>query len=98
MKKRYSILQDKKQCIVCNKTFNLNTHEVYFGNKNRDKSIEDGCCVYLCKEHHQGTNGVHGKNGHELDLYLKQEMQKQWIKIYNKSIDDFIKRYGKNYF
>lgn len=97
MKKRYSILQDKKECIICGKTFNLNTHEVYFGTRNRDKSIEDGCCVYLCKEHHQGTNGVHGKNGHDLDLYLKRTMQIKWQVYYNRTEEDFIKRYSKNY-
>lgn len=67
----------------------------FFG-KNRNKSIEDGCCVYLCPRHHNLSNeGVHFNK--ELDLHLKKEMEKQWIKTYNKTIDDFIKRYGRNY-
>lgn len=31
--------------------------------------------IYLCPEHHRGTFGVHGKNGHKLDRKLKLEYQ-----------------------
>ena len=48
-------------------------------------------------KHHRGTNGVHGKNVNELDHRLKQIAEKKWIDTYNKSINDFIKRYGRNY-
>lgn len=91
---RYSILQDKKQCYVCKST-NIHTHEVYYG-KNRKKSIEDGCCVYLCPRHHNMSNeGIHFNK--DLDLRVKQEMEKRWLEYYNKTIDDFIERYHKNY-
>lgn len=64
--------------------------------KNRKKSIEDGCCVYLCGKHHNQSNaGVHFNK--QLDLQLKQDMEYQWMYYYNKSVEDFIKRYGKNY-
>lgn len=95
MDKRYSILQDKKECYVCGSK-NVHTHEVYFGVKNRDKSIEDGCCVYLCPIHHNlSKQGVHFNI--ELDLELKKKMEQKWLEVYNKSIDEFIKRYGRNY-
>ena len=88
-------MQDIKQCYVCNTTNNIHIHEVYYG-KNRQKSIEDGCCVYLCGKHHnQSNDGVHFN--HELDTKLKQQMQMHWMNHYDKTIDDFIKRYGKNY-
>lgn len=94
--KRYSILQDKKQCYVCGTSNNINTHEVYYGVRNRQKSIEDGCCVYLCGRHHnQSKAGVHFN--HQLDMELKKKMEQQWLKHYDKTIDDFIKRFGKNY-
>lgn len=94
--KRFSILQDNKECYVCGSKTNIHTHEVFFG-KNRTKSIEDGCCVYLCGKHHnQSKEGVHFN--HSLDLKLKQHFQLQWMKYYNKETEDFIKRYGKNYF
>ena len=93
--KRYSLLQDEKRCYVCNSLINIHTHEVYYG-KNRKKSIEDGCCVYLCGKHHNQSNeGVHFN--HKLDLELKKQMELYWMKYYNRTIDDFRKRYGKNY-
>jgi hypothetical protein len=93
---RFSILQDKKECYVCGCVNNIHTHEVFFG-KNRKKSIEDGCCVYLCGRHHNQSNeGVHFN--HELDIFIKQKMETMWLKYYDKTIDDFIKRYGRNYY
>lgn len=92
---RYSILQDKKECYVCGTLSNIHIHEVYFG-KNRQKSIQDGCCVYLCGKHHNMSGiGVHFN--HKLDLELKQTMEKKWLNHYNKTTKDFINRYGRNY-
>ena len=92
---RYSILQSRKECYVCRTTTNIHIHEVFYG-KNRQKSIEDGCCIYLCGKHHNQSNeGIHFN--HELDIKVKQTMEKQWIKSNNKTIEDFITRYGRNY-
>ena len=92
---RYSILQKEKKCYVCDTTSNIHIHEVYFG-KNRTKSIQDGCCVYLCGKHHNQSNlGVHFN--HELDLEIKKQMEKCWLEHYHKTIDDFIKKFGRNY-
>lgn len=92
---RYSILQKEKRCYVCDTTSNIHIHETYYG-KNRQKSIEDGCCVYLCGRHHNQSNlGVHFN--HELDLEIKKQMEKCWLEHYNKTIDDFIKKFGRNY-
>lgn len=92
---RYSILQEKKRCYVCGNR-NINIHEVYFGVKNKQKSIEDGCCVYLCPRHHNmSKDGVHFNK--KLDLELKIKMEIRWLDYYNKTIEDFIKRYGRNY-
>jgi len=91
---RFSILQETKQCYVCGNKI-VHIHEVYFG-KNRSKSIQDGCCVYLCATHHNMSNqGVHFNK--QLDLQLKQSMERKWLEVYNKTIEDFIQRYGKNY-
>lgn len=91
-----SILIKKKECYICGTTSNLHLHHIIFG-KNRKIADEDGLTVYLCYEHHEGTYGVHGLHGHELDLKLKVIAEKRWCEFYNKSIDQFIKRYGKNY-
>lgn len=91
-----SIIQKDKECFVCMKKNNLHLHHIMFG-KNRKKSDEDGLVIYLCYEDHEGTNGVHGKKGHDFDLQLKKIGEKAWLEYYNKTIEDFIKRYGKNY-
>lgn len=92
---RFSLMQNEKKCYVCETKQNIHIHEVYFG-KNRQKSIEDGCCVYLCGKHHNQSNeGVHFN--HELDMKLKREMETTWLKHYNKTINEFIERYGRNY-
>ena len=75
----------------------LHRHEAFFGARNRQKSIDDGLVVFLTYENHEGTNGVHGKNGHELDTKIKQAAQRKWLEYYGKTEDDFRKRYGKNY-
>ena len=92
---RFSILQDKKQCYVCGSE-NVHTHEVFYGTRNRNKSIEDGCCVYLCPRHHNMSDaGIHFNK--QFDLEVKQSMERKWLETYDKTIDDFIKRYGRNY-
>lgn len=70
-------------------------HEVYFSRAYRQKSINDGLIVFLTKRDHRGTNGVHGKNGDELNRQLKRIAQKAWCKYYNRTKEEFIKEYGK---
>lgn len=91
-----SIISPIKKCAICGKKDNLHLHHILYG-KNRKKADEDGLTIYLCYEHHEGTNGVHGKNGHKLDMLLKKRAEYNWLAYYNKTEDDFIKRYGKNY-
>lgn len=58
-------------------------------------SEKNGFKVWLCQEHHEGTYGVHGKYGHELDLLLKQTCQKKFEETHTRS--EFITLIGKNY-
>ena len=91
-----SIITNDKVCYICGTVYNLHLHHIIFG-QNRKKSDEDGLVVWLCREHHEGTDGVHSKNGHELDLSLKRLAELHWCDYYKKDIQDFIERYGKNY-
>ena len=91
-----SIISDKKLCYVCGLENNLHLHHILFG-KNRKKADEDGLTVYLCYEHHEGTDGVHGKNGHNLDMSLKMIAERKWCDFYNKTSEQFLQRYGRNY-
>ncbi len=72
-------------------------HEVFFSKAYRQKSIDDGLIVFLTRQAHRGTNGVHGKNGDTLNRKLKRIAQKAYMDYYKKSKEDFIQRYGKNY-
>lgn len=93
---KFSIIQNKKECYVCGKQNNLHLHHCIFG-KNRKKCDEDKLVVYLCYDHHEGANGVHGKNGHELDRKLKVQAELAWCEYYNKTPVEFTKRYWRNY-
>lgn len=71
-------------------------HEVFFGVRNRKKSIEDGLVIFLTPEMHNMSNkGIH--YNWDFNLYAKQEAQATWMKYYNKTTKDFIARYGRNY-
>lgn len=89
-----SIIQDKKECIVCG-SWNVEEHHIYFGVAKRKLSEDYGLKVWLCPTHHRGTNGVHGKNGHKLDTELKQLGQKAFE--WNHTREEFIKIFGRNY-
>lgn len=95
MNKEFCILNDNPP-YWRNKRFNgLERNEV-FGGKNRKKSIEDGLVVFLRPELHNASSlGVHFNR--ELDLELKREAEKRWLEYYHKNIEDFIKKYGRNY-
>ena len=90
-----SILQRDKACYICGTTQNLDRHHIFFGTANRRLSEEDGCVVYLCRRHHTGGAGVH--NNRKVDLTLKARCEEAWLEEYDKTIEDFIKRYGRNY-
>jgi len=98
MKKEFCIMPNGDLSYRTERTVHYNErHEVFFGQAYRQKSINDGLVVFLTPENHRGTFGVHGREGHEFDLYLKQIAQKTWKEYYNKTTEDFIKEYGKSY-
>ena len=89
--KRFSILQENKnKCYFCDKRA-VDTHELIKG-RNRKKCIKWGLVVYLCRDCHRKT---------EEDSVFYQETkkyaQKMWQKHYNKTKQDFIKEFGRNY-
>lgn len=63
-------------CEICGSISGVQRHHIVKrsqGGKNNEENL-----IYLCWEHHHGTNGVHGKNGRKLDLQLKMELQKEY--------------------
>lgn len=89
-----SIIQDRKECIICG-SWNVEDHHIFFGTGKRKLSEEYGLKVWLCPTHHRLTNGVHGKNGHKLDMQLKELGQKAFE--WKHTREEFIERFGRNY-
>ena len=90
-KERYSIITDKLDtCYLCGMPKN-HLHEVFFGN-NRINSMKYGCIVPLCALCH---SKVH--NDIQIDLKLKKELEKAFIKVYKCDTDFFIKIFHRNY-
>jgi hypothetical protein len=54
-----------------------------------------GLIVYLCPECHRGTYGVHGKNGHDIDLDLKKIAQKMYEEKHSR--EEWMNEIGRNY-
>lgn len=54
-----------------------------------------GFWVYLTAEKHRGTDGVHGRDGHALDLCLKQECQRRFEQTHSRA--EFMQIIGRNY-
>lgn len=67
------------------------THHCLFGNK-KSFADADGLTVQLCHIHHMR---LHQQQEHQLEL--KQLAERVWLEHYDKSLEDWIERYGKNF-
>ena len=84
------------KCYVCGRYGYVERHHI-LGGRNRKKCDRYPLLIVpLCTEHHRGTNGVHGKNGHELDCMLKREAQIIFERNYG-TREEFIRLFGRNY-
>ena len=91
-----SILQSEKVCYITGLANNLHKHHIYFGKPNRQISEKNGFWVYLAGYlHNQSNIGVHGKDGHELDLLLKKHCQAKYEETHSR--EEFIKLIGKSF-
>ena len=73
-------------------------HEVFEGRTgNRKKSIEDGLVIFTSPElHRTGKFSIHlSPKKWEEETSMKKIAVEQWCKYYNKTEEDFRKRYGK---
>jgi hypothetical protein len=92
-----SIIQgDDEYCFLCKKRdvylYGTEVHHMIFGVAKRKLADQDGLTVHLCNYHHVMLHR-HGDYKEE----LQQLAEKTWLEHYNKSVEDFIQRYGKNY-
>ena len=90
-----SIIQTNKECWKCKTTLGLHSHHCFEG-RNRQNSEKYGLKVWLCGKHHNlSDEGVHFNK--EFDLELKQLAQTKFCEYYNKTDEDFIKIFRRNY-
>ena len=89
------IPNNNEYCYLCKQVgryvVGTDTHHMLFGNK-KDFADEDGLTVQLCHRHHRR---LHQQQEHQLEL--KQLAEQVWLENYNKTIEDWIQRYGKNF-
>lgn len=86
---------NKDTCYVCQRTTYTELHHICYGNGLRKVSDRLGLVVYLCPECHRGTNGVHGKNGKNLSLDLKQIAQHTFEETHSR--EEWMREIGRNY-
>lgn len=87
-----SILQDRKECLICRTTANLEEHHCFSGVR-RQAAEKHGLKVWLCRAHHTGPDGVH--NDQSLKIKLMQMAQTEFEKKYGRRA--FLEAFGKNY-
>ena len=87
-----SILQDEKECFITKRTDSLQKHHIYFGafRKSADRL---GCWVWLTRDYHTGSQGVHFNRS--FDLSLKKACQDAFEQ--NHSRAEFMRMFGRNY-
>lgn len=67
-------------------------HHCLHGSANRKVADRERCYCRLCKSCHQR---LHDQGYHDLDL--QQDAERAWLKHNNKTVNDWIKLFGKNY-
>lgn len=89
-----SIISNERKCLVCETTFDLHKHHIFYGTGKRKLSEQYGCWCYLCGAHHNlSSAGVHFNK--KLDNQIKQLAQARFKEVYPQL--DFLKIFGKSY-
>lgn len=82
------------KCFTCGSFYDIELHHIFKG-KNRKVSDRNGFTVHLCAVCHRGRFGVHGKDGHNIDLYLMETCQRTYEETHTRA--EFMALIGKNY-
>lgn len=69
--------RSKGLCEVCQRP-GQHLHHIIYGNGKRKQCETIESVINLCWSCHQGTKGVHGREGRKLDLLLKQRLEKTY--------------------
>lgn len=78
-------MSDIHWCPICGQRATELHHRIF---RSQVKPLEN--CklnhIYLCQEHHRGTQGVHGSKGHKLDRLLKLQFQNNLEILFDKEL------------
>ena len=85
-----SIVQSEKKCFLCGCQVDLECHHLWHGS-NRKRADQDGLTVWLCVHCHRN---LHDKGIN--DRELMEVGERAWLRETGGTIEDFIRRYGKN--
>ena len=79
-KERHKKVAERSQglCELCYSPNMVQHHHIIGGKGRRTQCETVYSLIALCWECHHGTNGIHGKNGYELDLKLKENLHKTY--------------------
>ena len=98
MARGVSLYSMERQCWICGNP-TCEVHHIYGGVGRRDVSDREGCWVYLCRTHHQGGAGVHGRQ--DLMRHFREDCQRRWEERAGLSGDEahdaFLKVFGISY-
>ena len=83
-------------CHICGVNGYVERHHIFGGTANRKLSEADGLVVYLCPNCHRHAQHAAHRCKATMDS-LHKAGQAQWMQETGGSVDDFRKRYGKNY-
>lgn len=89
-----SILQNEKESYISGQRYGLECHHIFFGSL-RKVSDSNGFWVWLNPEEHRGTWGVHGRDGHGLDIELKRACQRKYEETHSR--EEFMRLIGMNF-
>lgn len=94
MARKPSLYSSDQECWICHNPI-AECHHIYGGVGRRPISDQEGCYVYLCREHHQGRMGVH--QDMNLRDFFRADCERRWCKANNKTKEDFLELFGSNY-
>lgn len=78
-------MENEKRCWVCGNP-NVEAHHSIFKSKCKPLEHCELVIYYLCPKHHRSNVGVHGRDGHELDLKLKLDFQNKLEMLFDKEL------------
>ena len=93
-------MEDWRECWLCGRNGNgdpLEEHHIFGGNPNRALSEKYGLKVWLCGNrcHRIGKNSAHKSKITAQRLH--EYGQRKWMEEQGKTVEDFIKVFGRNY-